>query len=276
MCTCSCHSPAWFSVVSLSSKKAFMALCDLSPVGLWSFATVHPLQASSWAEVPEVSRRAVWASEAVHILLTRVSVWPLLSFHHHPFTLRSLPYVYALRESSAEHPDSQCTCLCVLAHLFYMPYAQPLAQCLAQSRAGVHVCCVKGAVHASHLAVTCQGFATFSSLPDCVCSPKSRAQAPHLFQFLRCVQKTCGGDIRWHPKEWQVHVGEDSKEVRQGWDYRLEVGVRRGGQEELCGRPRASTESWDLLPGLPMIIIGLLLISKDRNKPQFRTNISSS
>lgn len=96
---------------------------------------------------------------------------------------------------------AQCTCLCVLAHLFCMPCVQPLAQCLAQSRAGVHVCCVKGAVHASHLAVTCQVFATFSSLPDCVCSPKSRAQAPHLFQFLRCVQKNCGGDIRWHPKE---------------------------------------------------------------------------
>lgn len=89
----------------------------------------------------------------------------------------------------------------LISSICHMPYAQPLAQCLAQSRAGVHVCCVKGAVHASHLAVTCQGFATFSSLPDCVCSPKSRAQAPHLFQFLRCVQKTCGGDIRWHPKE---------------------------------------------------------------------------
>lgn len=53
------------------------------------------------------------ASGAVHVLLTEISVWPLLSFHHHPFTPRSLAQVCVLRESSVEHPYSQCTCVYV-------------------------------------------------------------------------------------------------------------------------------------------------------------------
>lgn len=195
-------------------NKAFMTLCYLSPVCLWSFATLHPHLASSWAEVLEVSRRAVLASGAIHILLTQVSVWPLLSFHHHPFIPRGLAQVCALRESSSEHPDSQCTCLYVPCSSRLYAYAQPLAQCLAQSRDGVHVCCVNGALHDSHPVITCQVSATLSFLWDCACSLKSRAQAPHLFQFLPCVEKNCGGDLRWHPKERQVHVGEDSIHVK--------------------------------------------------------------
>lgn len=88
-----------------------------------------------------------------------------------------------------------------LAHLSCMPYAQPLGQCLAQSRDGVHVCCMSGAMHASLPVITCQVSATLSFLQNCACSPKSRAQAPHLFQFLHCVQENCGGDVRWHPRE---------------------------------------------------------------------------
>ena len=162
-----------------------------------------PPQASSQAEVLEVSRRAMLASVAVHILLTQVSIWPVLSFRHHPFTPRSLAQVCALRESSAEHPDPECTCLCVpCSSLLYAicPALSPVPgpeqgwgpRVLREGR-GAHFS------SSAHLA----GLPTaLSFLWDYVCSPKSRAQAPpHLFQSLHCVQKNRGGDVRWHPKK---------------------------------------------------------------------------
>lgn len=49
----------------------------------------------------------------------------------------------------------------------------------------------------------------------------------------------------------------------------MEVHERRHSQKKLR---RASAEACGLLPGLPVIVTGLLLRSKDRNKPQLRAN----